>query len=81
MPLEKVNDATAQRLVLHYVCAACWGTLVRYFTEDRMNIVQCTNCQEETPGYVTRTHVEHKESQDHWDYMEAKKNLAGLGLK
>ena len=78
--LELLDDRLAELTVRDYVCSNCWGHLQKWPDDDRMWLVLCHRCHEETKGYVTRYFAESRRSESVREKSEARILLLALGL-
>ena len=74
----------SQLLMMHYVCATCWGHLREFFNgtdvAERRSKVFCGSCGDETRGYVTKSYVEQRRQDDAQRYAEARSALIKIGV-
>lgn len=63
-----------------YVCASCWGHLLFEHTGEANGNCQvhCFNRSCEGAGFVTKSFVQRRVEQSHFDYVEAKRNLGSM---
>ena len=75
--IEKMDVRDARRFVERYRCSTCWGALEYYPDKDETNLaeVHCYNPDCSGAGFVSKSYVEKRRSQDEADYHEAKLNL------
>ena len=72
--MEPMSNAEAQRTKSKYCCSACWSHLNIYNKRGKL-FVLCPDCQENTPGYVSKHWVERRKSESHAEVMDARHNL------
>ena len=78
-----MDEAEAVKFTHRYVCSTCWGDLVadRIDGQRYDRSVHCGNENCSGAGFVTRKYVEKRRDDDHFDYLDAKRNLGeALGL-
>lgn len=79
--LQPLNEGAASRTVMHYVCAACWGHLLKRPAPKRMYIVYCPHCGEDgTTGYVTRAFAQRQLSASAEEMQDVKHTYTGIIL-
>ena len=78
--LELLDDRLAALTVRDYVCSNCWGHLMKWPAEDRMWVVNCHRCGEETKGYVTHYYAEGRRSESIGEERETSEMLQVLGI-
>ena len=74
---QVMDEAKAEKFIHRYVCSTCWGELVADQVEgQRYNrSVHCGNEGCSGPGFVTRKYVEKRRDADHFDFLDASRNL------
>ena len=78
--LELLDDRMAELTIRDYVCSNCWGHLQKWPEEDRMWLVICHRCGEETKGYVTRYYAEGRRSESFAEKCETRLLLESMGI-
>lgn len=78
--MELLNDRWKEITINDYVCSNCWGHLLAYPMEDRMWLVICHRCGDETKGYVTRYYAEGRRSESHGEFVDVRVLLQGMGM-
>lgn len=79
MTVEEMTDQLARETEQAYVCAACWGPLLRKLRPDGMASIECAN-DPEHDGYSTKYWVERQRQNDLNDALEAKHLLRQIGV-
>lgn len=80
---QVMDEAEAVKFIHRYVCSTCWSDLVADRIEGQRydRSVHCGNENCSGAGFVTRKYVEKRRDDDHFDYLDAKRNLGEvLGL-
>lgn len=72
--VEPMSNSEAQRTAKRYCCSACWSHLNIYNRRGKL-FVLCPDCQDKTPGYVSKHWVERRKSESHAEAMDARHNL------
>jgi len=77
MQTQKLEEIEARKFINRYACSTCWGELVaeRIPGERYMANVHCGKSDCTGAGFVTKHYVEKRRTQDHFDHMEAERNL------
>ena len=78
--IELLDDRLAELTVRDYVCSNCWGHLLKWPEDDRMWLVLCHRCCEETKGYVTLYFAEGRRSESIGEERETSEMLQDLGI-
>ena len=78
--LELLGFHLKELTIRDYVCSNCWGDLLDYPMDNRMWMVICHSCREDTRGYVTRYFAESRRSESVGEKMETRILLQGLGI-
>jgi len=73
---DELQLIDAQHIQRRYLCSQCWGGLSVEKSDKgpRLYKVCCRQCGEDR-GFVSNDFVEKKRNEDHWDALDAKKNL------
>ena len=75
-----MNEALmADHTVKHYVCARCWGHLVKYFRDGEI-IIECPNDECNGQGYVTKYYAEKRKLESSNEKLEIKQAFWDLGI-
>ena len=72
--MTHVSHHEADQLTTGYVCSACWGVLTSYLVEGGC-IIKCSECGENTTGFVSRKYTERRILESQWQYFEARSTL------
>ncbi len=77
MKTQKLEEIEARKFIRRYACSTCWGELVAEPVEGEryMSLVHCGKPDCSGAGFVTKHYIEHRRTEDHFDHMEAKRNL------
>jgi hypothetical protein len=78
--LEPLDDRMKELTIRDYVCSNCWGDLIPQFADNRLWLVVCNSCREETKGYVTRYYAENRRSESHGEHSETRLLLQSMGI-
>ena len=78
--LELLNDQLMEITLRDYVCSNCWGHLLAYPQGERMWMVICHRCEDETKGYVTRYFAESRRSESIGERSETRSLLQEMGI-
>jgi len=70
-----LDDKQAEFTVRDYVCAWCWGNLLKFPAPKRMWFVRCSKHLDETPGYVTKRYAERRRGESVGEKVDAKYNI------
>lgn len=76
--IEPMDDHMADITVRDYVCARCWGHLLKYHAPDRLTCVKCHKCGDDTPGYVTKAYADQRRAESAADAADVLHNLRAL---
>lgn len=76
--LEPLDDVQADLTIRDYVCSACWSHLVKYPAPERLWFCKCSQCDDDTPGYVTKFYAESRRGNSMADKADALINLKDL---
>lgn len=81
--IEPVNSSKSDKTVRDFRCSTCWGRLNAYpqpqqISHIHLDLVLCVECGEDTRGYVHKSAVERKRTEDHFNAKEVKKAYPGL---
>lgn len=74
-----LDDNLAEITLRDYVCAACWGHLVRKPAPERMWFIECAKDPEHN-GFVTKFWVEKQRQADAGNLMDARYLLQKIGV-
>ena len=78
--IEPLDSRMKELTIRDYVCSNCWGDLIPLFAENRMWLVVCRRCENETKGYVTKYYAEIRRSESHGEQSETRILLQGMGI-
>jgi hypothetical protein len=79
--IQPMDDRWARLTVRDYLCSICWSHLILFpVTGSRLLLVKCSNCLDETRGFVTKYYAESRRLEDAADYLEVREMLRGMGI-
>jgi hypothetical protein len=78
--MELLNDHWKEITLRDYVCSNCWGHLLAYPMDERLWLVVCHRCGDETKGYVTKYFADGRREESHGERHEAKQMLESMGI-
>ena len=68
-------DADPAHIVSGYLCGACWDVLVSRLAENRQYSIECVNCGENVPGFVSALYVEYRKRDSRNQYTQARQAM------
>lgn len=79
-PFDQLDIVECDQLIMHYVCAQCWGSLqfgLNKNSKVKKYKVYCPKCGEDR-GFVTRKFADKKRVESRLEAIEAKRNIGNL---